>query len=440
MSLQVVILTATDQTRFQSKTLKHLHHLAGYPIFNYTLNLAQQLSPTSPIILVHPGLTSIYTEFTDGNTRIIQLAGGQGHWSALVEMQSVVNIQDDAVLVLHADNPLLQVESLRKLIELHSNDPRSLTFLAGDLQNDSEELQTMCNKESDQLSSQFNFAPFIVNTKILSSAFIRALLKKRFVDQTLHKVINIARQYDIKVNKQPPETSTETLTIQTRADYALAQIIMHKRINTKFMRNGISFIDPATAYIDYQVIIGSDTVIYPNTSITGKSSIGEDCHIGPNAIIDSCEIGDRCRVFTSVLESAVMEHDTDIGPFSHLRKGSHVCAHAHIGNFGEMKNSTLGSGAKMGHFSYLGDTCVGAEANIGAGTITCNFDGKDKHSTSIGENTFIGSGTLIVAPRNIGEHAITGAGSVITHDVPASTLVYGVPARVKKKDDSEDAP
>ena len=133
-----------------------------------------------------------------------------------------------------------------------------------------------------------------------------------------------------------------------------------------------------------------------------------------------------------------MENDTDIGPFSHLRKGAYVCEHAHIGNYSELKNSTLGPGARMGHFSYLGDTIVGAAANIGAGTITCNFDGEDKHRTRIGDNAFIGSGTMIVAPIDIGSQAKTGAGSVVTHDIPDDTLAYGVPARLKKKEDTDD--
>jgi bifunctional UDP-N-acetylglucosamine pyrophosphorylase/glucosamine-1-phosphate N-acetyltransferase len=166
--------------------------------------------------------------------------------------------------------------------------------------------------------------------------------------------------------------------------------------------------------------------------------IGEACRVGPNTIIESCTLGDRCEVLVSVLEFAIMEDDSDIGPFGHLRKGARICKGAHMGNFGEMKNSTLGPGAKMGHFSYLGDAEVGPEANIGAGTITCNYDGVRKHPTIIEEGAFIGSDTLLIAPVNVGARAKTGAGSVVTRDVPADTLAYGVPARIRGKQLSKD--
>jgi bifunctional UDP-N-acetylglucosamine pyrophosphorylase/glucosamine-1-phosphate N-acetyltransferase len=165
--------------------------------------------------------------------------------------------------------------------------------------------------------------------------------------------------------------------------------------------------------------------------VRGQTTIGEHCHIGPNTIIEECQIGDRCRVLASVLEQAVMEDDSDIGPFGHLRKGARVCEGAHMGNFGELKNATLGPGAHMGHFSYLGDAEIGAGANIGAGTVTCNFDGVRKNKTVIEEDAFIGSDTMLVAPVRVGKGAKTGAGSVVTHDIPDGALAYGVPARVR---------
>jgi bifunctional UDP-N-acetylglucosamine pyrophosphorylase/glucosamine-1-phosphate N-acetyltransferase len=161
--------------------------------------------------------------------------------------------------------------------------------------------------------------------------------------------------------------------------------------------------------------------------------VGRHCRIGPNTLIEDSTIGDRCRVVASVVERAVMEEGSDVGPFSHLRPGAHLGPGAHVGNFGEVKNSYLGPGVKMGHFSYVGDAEVGAEANIGAGTVTCNFDGKRKHRTVIGEEAFIGSGTMLVAPVRVGRGAVIGAGSVVTHDVPDGALAYGVPARVRGK-------
>jgi len=225
----------------------------------------------------------------------------------------------------------------------------------------------------------------------------------------------------------------EVLGINSRVHLAEAESVLRRRINERWMLAGVTIVDPATTYIEPGVTLGRDTVVWPNTHLRGETTIGEGCDIGPNTIMVDCQIGDRCRVLASVLEQAVMENDSDIGPFGHLRKGARLCEGAHMGNFGEMKNSTLGPGAKMGHVSYLGDTEVGPGANIGAGTITCNYDGVKKHKTVIEEGAFIGSDTMLVAPVRVGKRAQTGAGSVVTRDVPDETTVYGVPARVRDK-------
>jgi bifunctional UDP-N-acetylglucosamine pyrophosphorylase/glucosamine-1-phosphate N-acetyltransferase len=196
------------------------------------------------------------------------------------------------------------------------------------------------------------------------------------------------------------------------------------------MLNGVTLIDPASTYIESGVRIGADTIVWPNTYLQGNTSIGQACVIGPNAHIQNSQIGDRCKVFMSVMEGALLENDIDIGPFARLRKGAHLCDHVHMGNFGEVKDSTLGPGVKMGHFSYVGNAQIGAETNIGAGTITCNYDGEKKHPTEIGEGVFLGSDTMLVAPVKLGDYARTGAGAVVTQDIPADALAVGVPARV----------
>ena len=204
------------------------------------------------------------------------------------------------------------------------------------------------------------------------------------------------------------------------------------------MLAGVTMIDPQSTYIEPSVSIGQDTTLWPNTYLQGNTSIGEDCTIGPNAILRDTQVGNGCRVLASVLERAVVEDRVDIGPFGHLRKGAHLAEGVHMGNFGEIKNSYLGPGSKMGHFSYIGDATIGENVNIGAGTITCNFDGKQKHPTEIGANAFIGSDTMLVAPVKIGEGARTGAGSVVTKNLPDYTLAVGVPARAIRKLERSD--
>jgi bifunctional UDP-N-acetylglucosamine pyrophosphorylase/glucosamine-1-phosphate N-acetyltransferase len=214
---------------------------------------------------------------------------------------------------------------------------------------------------------------------------------------------------------------------------AEASLLLRERINQAWMLAGVTLIDPSTTYIETSVSLGIDTVIWPNTHLRGATQIGENCDIGPNTIIQSTKIGDGCKVRASVLEQAEVEDGVDIGPFAHLRKGAHLASGVHMGNFGEVKNSYLGPGTKMGHFSYIGDATIAEDVNIGAGTITCNFDGKQKHPTVIEEGVFIGSDTMLVAPIKIGKGARTGAGSVVTKDVPPHTLAVGVPARPIRK-------
>jgi bifunctional UDP-N-acetylglucosamine pyrophosphorylase/glucosamine-1-phosphate N-acetyltransferase len=213
---------------------------------------------------------------------------------------------------------------------------------------------------------------------------------------------------------------------------------MRRRINEAWMLAGVTLVHPETTYIDAGVEIGADTVILPNTLLQGQTRIGQACTIGPGTVIRDSTIGDQCQVELSVVEQAIMEESSDIGPFGHLRKGAHLGPGAHMGNFGEVKNSYLGPDSKMGHMSYLGDATVGAGANIGAGTITCNYDGERKHRTVIGKGAFIGSDTMLVAPLEIGEGAKTGAGSVVTHDVPPGAVAYGVPARIKSEPGAEE--
>jgi bifunctional UDP-N-acetylglucosamine pyrophosphorylase/glucosamine-1-phosphate N-acetyltransferase len=226
-------------------------------------------------------------------------------------------------------------------------------------------------------------------------------------------------------------TVEDIIGINTREHLAEAEAVVRGRINGEWMRAGVTMPDPATTYIAPDVKIGADTVILANTHLEGRTSIGSGCIVGPNSVVRDSTLGDHCRVEASVLEGAELADEVHVGPFSHLRPGARLGRGVHMGNFGEVKNSTLAAGVKMGHFSYIGDAVIGAETNIGAGTITCNF-GRDgsKNRTEVGEGVFIGSDSLLVAPVRLGRGATTGAGSVVTRDVPDGALAVGMPARV----------
>jgi bifunctional UDP-N-acetylglucosamine pyrophosphorylase/glucosamine-1-phosphate N-acetyltransferase len=226
----------------------------------------------------------------------------------------------------------------------------------------------------------------------------------------------------------------ETIGVNTRVHLAEAESALRRRVNRYWMMEGVTILDPQTTYIHEDVTIGRDTVILPNTHLQGTTSIGIDCTIGPNAIIVDSMIGDECKVEASVLEEAVLEAHVDVGPFAHLRKGAYLAVGVHVGNFGEIKNSRLGAGTRMGHFSYIGDAEVGRDVNIGAGTITANYDGVHKHKTIIGDHAFIGSDTILRAPLTVGANSKTGAGSVVTKNVPPNHLAVGLPARMRALD------
>ncbi len=249
----------------------------------------------------------------------------------------------------------------------------------------------------------------------------------------LTDMLAVAVREGATVQAIPCADPDEVLGINNRIHLAQAESIMRSRINQALMLAGVTLVDPASTYIDATVAIAPDTVIYPNTIIQGATQIGEDCRIGPNSYVIDSTIGQGCWIWASVLEQATVGDGVRIGPYAHLRPGAKIGRQAHIGNFAEIKNSSVGEHVHMGHFSYLGDATVGRDVNIGAGTITCNFDGEKKNPTVIEDGAFIGSDTLLVAPVRVGKRARTGAGSVVTHDVPEDALAYGVPARVVKK-------
>jgi bifunctional UDP-N-acetylglucosamine pyrophosphorylase/glucosamine-1-phosphate N-acetyltransferase len=223
--------------------------------------------------------------------------------------------------------------------------------------------------------------------------------------------------------------SQELIGINTRVHLAEATKVLRTRINNEWMLNGVSLIDPDTTYIEPNVKIGQDSVIYPNTHLLGETTLGNHCQVGPDTKIINSRIGNSCEIEFSVIEESMVEDRVDIGPFSHLRKGAHLGPGVHVGNFGEIKESYLGEGTKVGHFAYIGNAQIGKGVNIGAGTVTCNYDGKKKHQTIIRDGVFIGSDSMLIAPLEIGENAVTGAGSVVNKDVPPNTVVVGIPAR-----------
>ncbi len=220
------------------------------------------------------------------------------------------------------------------------------------------------------------------------------------------------------------------LGINDRVELARAEQGIRRRINERHMQAGVTLVDPDSTYIDADVQIGSDTRIEPGCQLRGKTTVGQGCRIGPHSVIEDSTIHDNVVIRSSWVESSEVGEGVDIGPFAHLRPGVTIAPHVHIGNFVEMKNARIGSGTQVGHVSYIGDADLGERVNVGAGTITCNFDGYAKHQTTVGDDVFIGSDSMLVAPVTLEDGSRTGAGAVVTKNVPAGKTVVGIPARV----------
>jgi len=369
---------------------------------------------------------------------------GTGH-AVLCAMPEIPE-ESDLVLVTYGDMPLLTAETLKKLVkhQQQNQGPISMTTMIseeprgfGRIIRDGKQAvvgiveEAQCTAEQLKIR-ELNVGAYCFNAKWLRQVLTRLPLSPKG-EYYLTDAISIAVEDGLKVEAISVSKNHEALGINNRIHLAQAEAIMRNIILEKLMLAGVTIIDPASTYIEESVIIGMDTIIQPNTFLRGETKIGEECQIGPNTIVTDCEIGNRCVILAVVMEKALVEDGVDMGPFARLRKGAHLGRGVHMGNFGEVKDSYLGAGTKMGHFSYIGNATIGKDVNIGAGTITCNYDGEKKHPTVIGDRVFIGSDTMLVAPLNIAEDAKTGAGAVVTHDVQVGEVVVGVPAKPLRK-------
>jgi bifunctional UDP-N-acetylglucosamine pyrophosphorylase/glucosamine-1-phosphate N-acetyltransferase len=443
MPLTVILLAAGQSTRMRSSRPKVLHPLAGRPMIRFGLGAAAALGAGRPILVVGHGAEQVRALLGDEAEYVYQeQRKGTGH--AVMQARAVAEPRGGTVVVFYGDMPLLRPETLAALVELHAGQagatpatmlsvisPDSMGF--GRVLRDAAGRILRIVEEAVATPEQKRITELNCGVYCFESAWLWPHLEQIPLspkgEYYLTDLIGLAAGEGYPVAALTIRDVEEVQGINDRVHLAQAEAIMRRRINERIMRAGVTLVDPATTYIDAEVEIGQDSIIYPNTHLTGRTRIGAECEIGPNSIVRDARIGDRCKALASVIEEAILEEDVDIGPFGHLRKGAHLAAGVHMGNFGEVKNSYLGPGTKMGHFSYLGDAQVGRDVNISAGVITCNFDGQRKHQTVIEDEAFVGSDTMLRAPVRVGRRAKTGAGSVVTHDVPAETVVAGVPAR-----------
>lgn len=458
MRTAAVILAAGQGTRMNSQLPKVLHPLLGRPMLAYALDAVEAASTEPPVVVVGHGAEAVQAAVQaarqtagENQPQFIRQDQQLGTGHAVHQAAEYLHGQADLVLVTAGDMPLLRADTLKELVAAQQNHSGPITMLTmvteqargfGRIVRDAGGGVLAIVEEAQATPEQLAIQEVNVGAYCFQADWLWQSLSEIEIspqgEYYLTDLVEIAVKTGQPVQARVLGDPAEGIGVNTRVHLAEASQQMQARINRGWMLAGVTLINPQMTYIEPGVQIGRDTVIWPNTYLRGGTLIGEGCEIGPDTTIDSCQVGDGCRILSSVLEFARLEAHVEIGPFAHLRKGAHLAEGVHMGNFGEVKNSYLGPGSKMGHFSYIGDATIGSKVNIGAGTITCNYDGEKKYPTEIGEGAFIGSDTMLVAPLKIGAGARTGAGAVVTKNVPDHTLAVGVPARVIRKLENRD--
>ncbi len=354
------------------------------------------------------------------------------------------------VMIVNADLPLISARTLREVAERHDAADVPLTILTAYLDDPTgygrvlrrdgrvrgvvEESETDASTRGEP---EVNAGLYAAEAEWLWPLLERIQPGPRG-ECYLTDVIGLAVEREDGVQTCQVTDSAEVQQVNTRLDLAHAEQIMRERVRRRLMLDGVTLVDPATTYVDVGVEVGPDTTLLPGVHLLGDTSVGSGCRIGPAAVLRDTEVGDGCEIGASTLEGATLAAGVAVGPYCHLRPGSTIEEDVHLGNYVEVKASRVGARTRVGHFSYVGDADVGSDVNIGAGAVTCNYDGHEKHRTRIGDRAFIGSDSMLVAPVAIGEGARTAAGAVVTRDVPPGALVVGAPARVSERNERDE--
>ncbi|MFQ6016083.1 MAG: bifunctional UDP-N-acetylglucosamine diphosphorylase/glucosamine-1-phosphate N-acetyltransferase GlmU [Anaerolineae bacterium] len=452
MNIAIAILAAGRGERMKSSLPKVLHPLAGQPMVSYVVATALKLNTTKVVLVVGHGEEEVRKAVGDQVIYAEQREPlGTGH--ALLQTRSLLEGKAPTILVLYGDTPLITTATIERLVLHHEKANTAVTMLSfcpedptgyGRVLRDADGqvrglIEDAFAKGEERNIREVNSGLFCFRDDWLWT-HLEQIQRNEKGEYYLTDLVGMALEEGEGVEALSISNPAEAMGVNNLVQLAQAETIMRHRINERWMLAGVTIVDPASTYIEAPVELGRDTVIYPNTFLQGRTVVGQDCTIGPNAILRHARVGDGCRIVASVVEEATVEDGSDVGPFSHLRPGGHLGPRVHVGNFVEIKKSYLDTGTKVGHFSYVGDATIGRDVNIGAGTVTCNYDGQAKHQTIIEDGVFIGSDTMLVAPVRVGAGAKIGAGSVVTRDIPPHSVAYGVPARVKKTQGEDETP
>ena len=445
-----IILAAGRGVRMASSMPKVLHKLLGRPILSYVIDAVRGLGLKRICVVVGYKAEKIMKVFEQPEIIFIEQREQLGTGHALMCCKEILSDVKGDILVLNGDTPLITQNTLKRLIDIHKNEGSSITLVISKVKQPGEYgliirdkegrikgIEEVTERNKTKQSKEINAGIYCFKKDFLEKNIPLIPKNEKKGEYYLTDLIKIASEKGEKI-AEIEAPFEEVIGINNRLDLAIATDILRKNILKGLMLQGTTIIDPNSTYVESGIKIGRDSILSPGVYLAGKTTIGENTILEHGVVIRDSEIGNNVVIKAySVITESIVEDNAKIGPFAHLRPGSHVAEEAKIGNFVEMKKSYIGRGSKASHLTYLGDAQIGNDVNIGAGTITCNYDGKRKHKTIIKDRAFIGSNTAFIAPICIGEEATVGAGSVITEDVPDKKLAIARARQVikeKKKD------
>jgi bifunctional UDP-N-acetylglucosamine pyrophosphorylase/glucosamine-1-phosphate N-acetyltransferase len=451
--ISAVVLAAGEGTRMRSATPKVLHPLCGRPMLLHVLDALVTLPLERVVVVVGHGAelvtktvqeqmaTEMPIEFVEQR---VQRGTGDAASVALTATSFDGDAEDD-LLLLPGDTPLLRPETLAALARQHRtadaaasvltavSDPRGYGRVIRDEAGLVSHIVEQADADDAELAvNEWNTSIYCFRRGLLAPALRRLSPENAQGEYYLTDVVEVLRETGHVVTALAVDDPSEPVGVNDRAQLAAAEAVLRARINDRWMREGVTMTDPARTYVDAGVELEPDASLLPGTILEGRTVVGAGAVIGPDSHLVDTIVGERAVVRQTVARDAEIGDDVTCGPYAHLRPGSRIGARAHLGNFVEIKNAEIGEGAKVPHLSYVGDAEIGDRANIGAGTITANYDGKEKHRTKVGDDARIGSNTVLVAPVEVGDRAYTAAGAVVNRDVPPGALAKGVPAQIEE--------
>ena len=437
VEIHVVVLAAGKGTRMKSQVPKVLHGISGFSLIERVLRTADALAPASITLVVGHGADEVKGSLSSrANVQFVVQEQQLGTGHALLQARPLLEGKSGVAILLSGDVPLLTSNTLRSLIETHTQCEAAATVVTANMPRPfgygrivrtngriAKIVEERDASPAQKKITEINSGIYAFDLAPLFGALDSVGTSNNQGEYYLPDLVAIYRKQKRTVATWTVEHAEEIRGINSRTELAEVSAMVRQQKNEELMAAGVTLIDPATTYVDSDVVIGADTVIHPCVFLEGSTKIGAACEIHAGSRIVNSTLGDRvCVRNHTVVTDSTVEAGSFIGPFAHIRPGSQVGEGAHIGNFVELKKTAMGKGAKANHLAYLGDSTIGAATNIGAGTITCNYDGEKKHQTTIGEKVFVGSNTTLVAPITLADGAYIAAGSTITKDVPPGAL------------------